>query len=196
MFARGVRRHDGDLTFDTSRVFKSADGWQVRVYRSICPSTINNASLFRPVCPQRLFGLMVADPADIGYTPLVLPGYTVDSLLGEGAFSTVYKAVEAAASGSTPPTETVEIRPAALPASLTVHPVLGDGNCFFHAIADQLQRQRVQDASGSLFTHESLRQLALSVVQTQRKRALGSRACEWLRGPRGCGGDGRGPAAR
>lgn len=127
-------------------------------------------SLFHP---QKLFGLMVADPADIGFTPLVLPGYTVDSLLGKGAFSAVYKAIEDAASATAPPALTVEIHPPQLPSTLAVRNVLGDGNCFFHAIADQLQHLGVRDAGGSLFTHELLRQLTLSAIGTHpRLRAF------------------------
>lgn len=42
MFARGVRQRGGYLTFDTSRIFNGADGWQVRVYRSICPSNADD----------------------------------------------------------------------------------------------------------------------------------------------------------
>eukprot|EP01033_Poteriospumella_lacustris_P015275 gene15275-10922_t len=132
------------------------------VGRYVLPTPMT-PSLFHP---QKLFGLMVADPADIGFTPLVLPGYTVDSLLGKGAFSAVYKAIEDAASATAPPALTVEIHPPQLPPTLAVHNVLGDGNCFFHAIADQLRRLGVRDASRSLFTHELLRQLTLSAIGT------------------------------
>lgn len=110
---------------------------------------------------------MVADPTEIGYTPIALPGYTVDSLLGKGAFATVYKAIQTEASASSPPTKMIDMRPPQLPASLAVHRVRGDGNCFFHVIADQLRRLGVRDAGGSLFTHEALRKLTLSHVTTE-----------------------------
>lgn len=114
---------------------------------------------------------MVADPIIIGYTPLVLPGYMLDSFLGKGAFSVVYKATQSNAASSSS-NEFFEVCPQ-LPASFIVHPIIGEGNCFFRAIADQLQYQGVHDASGNLFTVEALNQLTFSVVSEQpRLRAL------------------------
>jgi serine/threonine protein kinase len=117
---------------------------------------------------------MAVDPAVIGYKPLVLPGgYQVDCLLGKGAFSVVYKAIPTTdriatrASFSSSSSQTPIRRPTQLPAAWAVHRVHGDGNGFFHALTDQLQRHGIHDASGTRFTLEALRQLTLSAVSTQ-----------------------------
>ncbi len=54
-----------------------------------------------------------------------------------------------------------------LPESFSIREVAGDGNCLFHAIADQLQSQCIRTATGELYTHESLRTLALSLVEEE-----------------------------
>ena len=44
--------------------------------------------------------------------------------------------------------------------------VPGDGNCFFHAVADQLNHAGILADDGSVYTHELLRALVLTHVAT------------------------------
>ena len=45
-----------------------------------------------------------------------------------------------------------------------VQRVDGDGNCFFHALADQLNQKNIPDAEGHAYTHETLRMIAYTHV--------------------------------
>jgi hypothetical protein len=47
-----------------------------------------------------------------------------------------------------------------------VHRVEPDGNCFFHAVVDQLQQLGIRDARGELYTHELLRGIVASFAET------------------------------
>ena len=79
---------------------------------------------------QTLFGLMQADPTDLGYLPIEVPGFTVGELLGVGAFSTVFKAEksEDTVDSGTADSDEAEVPDLQrLPVGLREHVVLGDG---------------------------------------------------------------------
>lgn len=104
---------------------------------------------------------MQADPTDLGYVEINVPGFSVEDFLGEGAFSVVMKATRCGTDSSASDAEqSEEEEPSCvdlLPEGWIEHPVEGDGNCFFHAIAHQLfliDSQNKED-----FTHETLRGL-------------------------------------
>ncbi len=105
---------------------------------------------------------MQAEPKSIGYTTVSVPGFNVEEVLGRGAFSTVFKGIPIPGT-----TATISLPEVELPPSLSIQPVLGEGNCFFHAIADQLQRQDIRDANGEGYTHELLRTFAHNRVDNE-----------------------------
>lgn len=101
---------------------------------------------------------MCADPKDVGYDEMKVPGFEIQDLLGVGAFSVVMKA------NHTEEVPRIELPNTILPAEWTEHAVVGDGNCLFHAIAHQLQTAGFADEQGRAYTHELLRELALNHV--------------------------------
>lgn len=108
---------------------------------------------------------MVTNLGMIGYHAMEIPGFKVDKLLGKGAFSVVLKANPIPGDEDIPKTEDITEQ---LPASFSILRVPGDGNCLFHAIADQLQRQQIRNATdGEVYTHETLRTMALSLINVE-----------------------------
>ncbi len=103
---------------------------------------------------------MTANPTRLGYHLVQIPGFTMERFLGRGAYSTVMQA--------TPDQEITIPRPdVQLPESFSIREVDGDGNCLFHAVADQLQSQGILTATGELYTHQTLRALAVSLVEEE-----------------------------
>jgi hypothetical protein len=112
-----------------------------------------------------LFGLMAADPSTLGYGRMIIPGYSATGLLGTGADCVVMEAVTTSAASARRTKRAAQEREVTpYPPNLMVHPVIGDGNCFFHAIADQLQRAGEVRPTGSTYTHDTVREFTLSRV--------------------------------
>jgi hypothetical protein len=99
---------------------------------------------------------MVADPHVVGYRRISIPGFQVGEFLGAGAYCVVYKgqSVETCSEDSSElssgedSSEEKYCDSPVLPRDFTQRVVLGDGNCFFHAIADQLRHLNIPDEKG------------------------------------------------
>lgn len=111
--------------------------------------------------------MMTRDPKDLGYVKIDIPGFTVGDLLGKGAFSTVYLGQSEETPADVKSDEIAAATAAAAPPNYMVHQVPGDGNCFFHAIAHQLQLAGILDSSQEEYSHEILRELTESHVNSQ-----------------------------
>jgi hypothetical protein len=108
---------------------------------------------------------MAADPSTLGYGRMIIPGYSATGLLGTGADCVVMEAVTTSAASARRTKRAAEEREVTpYPPNLMVHPVPGDGNCFFHAIADQLRRAGEVRPTGSTYTHDTVREFTLSRV--------------------------------
>jgi serine/threonine protein kinase len=117
---------------------------------------------------------MAGDPIDLGFMSVTVPGYMVEDLLGIGAFSTVFKArvIESTNIVTKQQKQRQQEDDAgywqetcvSLPSHLMEHEVCGDGNCFFHAVAHQLQSLNCADKEGNVYTHDLLREIVLSHV--------------------------------
>ena len=160
-------RCGGGYQYHHSSIFVGQNGWQVREANSFSFDCMCNRARFH--CLQIVFGLMQADPSQLGYERILVPGYDVGDLLGVGSFSTVFQAER---NSETPSAIRKNVPAADLPAGFSVHKVEGDGNCFFHAIAHQLQTNGLTQEGGEVYTHETLTELALNRVNADPRFRL------------------------
>jgi hypothetical protein len=109
---------------------------------------------------------MIADPVDLGYVRMRVPGFFVEELLGVGAFSKVFKATPSDTAVGDPVTTTLPAESTVgLPPGMRAHSVPGDGNCMLHSIVHQLNQAGITNIDGQPFTPASLRTRALNHAQ-------------------------------
>jgi serine/threonine protein kinase len=109
---------------------------------------------------------MIADPVDLGYVRMRVPGFFVEELVGMGAFSKVFKATPSdTAVGDAVITTLPAESTVGLPPGMRAHSVPGDGNCMLHSIVHQLNQAGITNIDGRPFTPASLRTRALNHAQ-------------------------------
>jgi len=111
----------------------------------------------------------VADTSKLGYFSVSVDGYKMTEFLGAGRFSTVARLQINAGGPDSGTGNALSASSSSEGAGLVigdevVKDVPGDGNCFFHAIARQLNVAEIRDADGEEYESEVLRALVVSNV--------------------------------